>query len=297
MFASPDDLDVQTQIRNWLDDRHMTGETFRQWREKKMPRLKDFAEYIGPAFRNHRLWPVVLVACAMGDEPHTNPYHSNDHFREVMACYLRLTAEINGLDDDAFLTGFIACCLHDYKHDGSTNRVNDTHEPMRLEMRSCGLAEEALRAAGADDTLLTNVRAIIGATDVSRGGAPTSPAHILRHIHFAHIGEDKMPKDVPEVMQPLVDNKELAYVAILMEVADIIPSAAIDHAHSVASIKMLEAENPNSIKADAQNLLFFLDVLCDNIPHVAVARDLFGSTYARIRAKVGEEAKSGVEYR
>jgi len=199
---------------------------------------------------------IVMVGAAMAAEENKNPYHNNDHFREVFALTFMLAnhGHVNGrISEKHFARRLTAALLHDYKHDGKTNTVDGQHVPFRLEQQSFDAAKDRLIEAGATRKDMTIIEALILGTDVSAPQGEVSPAASMKNY-----SESGNPDDLHPRLRVL-HGLNLVDTSLLLHDTDVGLSAAISREFNERQGEDLRIEWGLDEPPDQK---FFLNALC-----------------------------------
>jgi len=181
-------------------------------------------------------------------------YHNTQHFIETMLSALYLSHGA-GLTRDRTARVVTAALLHDLHHDGS--RSADL--PFRLEQLAASRAEPFLRVAQVTPELCDQLRALILATE-PRTGVPYARACLRMHCDGAPTPD---PGSLPAALERLVHEPELAFEAVLLAEADVLPSIGLTVEHGLHVQDLLAAEW--NVRLDLHDKLRFVDLVRDEI--------------------------------
>ena len=154
-------------------------------------------------------------------------YHNPQHFLEVMLCalYLARTHKLERLRVARLVT---AGLIHDFHHDGSRGAT----APFRLELLALEKAAPYLQAAALDASECRRLEALVLATE-PRAGVPFARACWKQH----RTGAPAIPRTatLPDALERLALEPELAFDAVLLAEADVLPSIGLtlDHADAL----------------------------------------------------------------
>ncbi len=161
-------------------------------------------------------------------------YHNPQHFLEVMLCALFL-ARLHQFDALRVVRLVTAGLVHDFHHDGSRGASS----PYRLELLALQQARPYLSAAAVNALECRRLEALVLATE-PRAGVPFARACWKRHR-----GETpEMPASagLPDPLQRLTLEPELAHDAVLLAEADVLPSIGLTLEHAESLQARLAAE-------------------------------------------------------
>ena len=150
-------------------------------------------------------------------------YHNARHFLEVMLCALYLALTVR-LQRDRIARVVTAALVHDFHHDGKRSAAS----PFRLEAQSAAMADPYLRNAGVKPELREQVRALVLSTEVATG-VPFARACLGRGAAAA---SEPIRAGVPAPLELLRTEPELAFEAVLLAEADVLPSMGLTVEHA-----------------------------------------------------------------
>lgn len=164
-------------------------------------------------------------------------YHNPQHFLEVMLCALYL-AQVHRFDALRAVRLVTAGLIHDFHHDGSRG----ASAPYRLELLALQQARPYLSAASVDALEASRLDALVLATE-PRAGVPYARGCWQRHRGAAP-SLPSMPaaSALPEALQRLAAEPELARDAVLLAEADVLPSIGLTLEHADALQARLAVE-------------------------------------------------------
>lgn len=201
-----------------------------------------------------------------------NAYHNCQHICDVMLCSLFL-AKRAGLPLPQRARVAVAALIHDFHHDGTTNGS----QPLRLERMAIDAARPYLAGAGVASAEIARIAALVLATELSLGGPY---AHrCLRHFRQG----DPAPATPPDAgaLELLATDPDLAFQAVLLAEADLLPSAALTFDYAMRCEELLSRED-HRISATPEQKLAFLD---RHVPELLVAR-FFEPNLERLRSRI-----------
>lgn len=160
-------------------------------------------------------------------------YHNTRHFIETMLCALYL-ARTSGLNFPRICRVVTAALSHDMHHDGSRGAGSR----FRLETISAAYAANQLMLAGGSAEQCEQIRSLILATEPSQG------VGYARACLWMHQGSGSMPdsRELPPELLALSLDPELAFDAVLLTEADVLPSVGLTVAHALQIQLRLGAE-------------------------------------------------------
>lgn len=259
---------------------------FTDWRTEQAPCIPSLlmlaADHFGidkksPAFQ------TALLAGVAAETPHQNPYHSPDHFREVVAAMMRLCHVHNASHADKMTPNDIAICLataaaHDLKHDGGTNMRDNVRIPAFLELKAIEALKPLAKICGLPDRDVNDMATLIHVTDI--GGADSLRAGLRK------IMSGQQDVTFPVEFAALAADKRLQNMAAMMSDADLTPSLATTHAFNRGTALLLYKENPAiAVASFDKGLIFFIETV-------------IGSTFVADSGKaVGNQAMSAILHR
>jgi hypothetical protein len=246
---------------------------------------------------------AAMVACVLAEIPNKNPYHNNDHFFEVVAIALCLSAAHNDLTmapderlsiNDVLLL-FIAACIHDFAHDGQGNIMDGIHIPSRLEKRSLEKAKPYLISAGLSDDDFAKIEMMVVCTDVSRNAQGRSPAGIARDIYMAHDHDNVSVMNIENFYTSLMMDKKLSLMSVLLAEADIAMSSGLDYPFSKEMTKLV-AQESSVLQPTANTLKGFMEVICHGGYLSRAAQMTLGQSFQAILLEAQLDGEKGVLY-
>ena len=151
-------------------------------------------------------------------------YHNPQHYLEVMLSALYL-ARLHKLDSERTLRLVTAGLIHDFHHDGS--RAGNVQ--FRLEKLALQKSRPYLNAAGVDAAQCRSLETLVLATE-PRVGVPFARACWNRHR--GGVGDEAISSTLPRALERLVNDRELAFDAVLLAEADVLPSIGLTLEHA-----------------------------------------------------------------
>ncbi len=248
---------------------------------------------------------ILLMAAVLGDVENDLPYHSNTHFKKVLLQLIRLIAVHNSiyggtaraLNVEQIAIALVGGCIHDLGHDGLGNTVKGVFYPGRLERQSYDFALPYLKAAGAQEELLSVLKAIILTTDVTPLGDVTNPMHQMKaayRFHFLGEKEQHTTLNLSDDWSVFEQDAMLTLMACLLQEADIATSAGVDYSVTQYETCIL-MEEVGSNEARPAHVLSFLEKVCQRRFLSDAGQKLFGANLARIYALAEEADQNGNE--
>ncbi len=187
-------------------------------------------------------------------------YHNPQHFLEVMLCALYL-ARTHGLAPQRVARLVTAGLIHDFHHDGSRG----ASAPFRLELLALQKAQPYLHAAVVSALECRRLDALVLATE-PRVGVPFARACWKRH-RSAEPAAAPTTVQLPDALALLSTEPDLAFDAVLLAEADVLPSIGLTLDHAEALQARLAAEWRTPLGRDDK--LGFIDRM---IGEIAVAQ-------------------------
>lgn len=175
-------------------------------------------------------------------------YHNGRHFLEVLLASLYL-ARCAGLGASRAARVVTAALVHDFHHDGTRSASS----PFRLESQAAALAMPYFVDAGVASDLREQIRALVLATEV-RTGVPFARACVRGEAYEPGLA---IPADVRASIGLLRADPQLAFEAVLLAEADVLPSIGLTVEHGTQIQGLLAAEWKTTL--DAEDKIGFLD--------------------------------------
>ena len=176
-----------------------------------------------------------------------NAYHNSRHICEVLLCSLFL-AKHAGLRQPQQARIAVAALVHDLHHDGTTN----AGQPFRLERLAMDAAQPRLAEAGVAHAEIARIAALVLATEVSIGGPYAS--RCLRHFDQGGPAPPALPDADP--LGLLATDRGLAFQAVLLAEADLLPSVGLTFDHAMQCQERLSREDRRIAATPAAKLAF-----------------------------------------
>lgn len=259
---------------------------------------------------NERLAKALVAAAMLGDLPNHNPFHSNDHFRDITATVLRMCNVHNDLvnmgeiEHDALTSNdiclmLIAACIHDFCHDGCGNTLDGVHIPMRLEKRAFSMAQPVLKLFDLSDEELKLIEMMILCTDVSYGDKGYSPSRILNKFYKYHFEANDLPNitsdDYSHLADYLKDHKKTVLMAMMLEEADIFTSVGLSYEYAKLTTTLVAAET-DILRGTPSTLHGFIEMICHGLISSPAAQFLFSEPFDKIYKQVSKDVHDNHDY-
>lgn len=277
---------------------------FMKWRKNVSPTMPALISMACDYFEipeTHPLLKSALCSAILSEVQHLNPHHNPHHFHEVVTMAMRLCATHNQivvakekLNADDILILMIAAAIHDFAHDGQGNVVKGKHTPSRLENKAIEEAKPFLMASGCTEESYEIISALILSTDVSHGEGQKSPADIMRDIYIAHGNKGEMPV-VEGALSPLVKDKKVSLLALILGEADIAPSTGLSYEFSKI-MTVLVAEESSVLLPSATTLYGFMQHICHWQYLSPAARHLMAENFTGISLEAEQDSEGEVLY-
>jgi hypothetical protein len=229
---------------------------FDNWREELPDIEETVAAFTAPYNFSDKSQSLILAAAKLAAEPATNAYHSNTHFLKVATVATMLGANAlqeNRITKPLFALLITSALIHDYRHDGTTNKG----EMFRLEKIAFENAKPSLMEAGADQEDLELIKAFIYTTDVSASATSpdaTSPAEQVKV--YALTGDVRALGREFKILHVT----ETSDVALMLEDADLIAGGITKPEHlEYESMLLAKERNMEFTRASAD---FFIEEVC-----------------------------------
>jgi hypothetical protein len=248
---------------------------FETWRRSDIPPL----ELLLPMAPDDS--DLCMVAALIASVPSDLSFHNQHHVREVVCLAMMMTLD-KPLEMQREL--FVAACIHDFGHDGMSNRRAARHKPMRLERQALDLSYPYLKAAGMTDAMWKRITVMVLATDVSKDDSgATSPAEWMRRA----VNKQSSDGCPPELL-PLFTDPDLTMQTAILEDADLGTSAALPYEHA-SRMTALVADETGMLAPTPQTLISFLDHICHGAFLTQEALNIFGDNIMALRARAVDE--------
>jgi hypothetical protein len=161
-------------------------------------------------------------------------YHNPQHFLEVMLCALYL-ARLHDLAPRRVARLVTAGLVHDFHHDGSRG----ASAPFRLELLAVEKATPYLQASAVDSQECARLEALVLATE-PRAGVPFARA--CWREHQGAVSSARHSQALPPALERIAREPELAFEAVLLAEADVLPSIGLTYDHAESLQARLAAE-------------------------------------------------------
>ena len=295
----------------WGDDSQEWGERlaslFLSWRKDPYP--PSVAHTMEWACRFFDIDPedypwitVPMAASVLADLPHDNPYHNPHHFREVIILlsllidtHMALDQEAVKLTKDDIMMMLTAAAIHDFSHDGHGNIIDETHFPSRMEKKSFAQAKDFLALAGASHEQRDKIESMLICTDVSRAPSGRSPSGFCRDIYMAHENGTISVVRAPAELKPLIKDRALSLMAMLLCEADVGLSAGLDYEFAREMTRLVALES-RVLSASPTTLKGFMDMICHGGFTTNAGNALMGENFKTIMQCVQQDQDNNVLY-
>lgn len=280
------------------------GDLFLDWRKDKdlsSVGLIDICErLIGPP-KNKKLRNVARAALLLADEKNGNAYHSHHHNREVATLTLAMLIrhKMNMLEpeidnDMAWLT-LAGAAIHDYKHDGTSNRVNGIVEPMRLEKNALKCAAPTLFEAGVGWKNWHTICMVVLPTDITPTDKP-SPCMQLKQVYNACNGERADVYRVDPMFVSVLCDPVLATCAQIVSDADLGISAGLNYEIAQDNCEKLCIETKGTIPWRPSAFKHYLTNICAGFPGSHAGKSLLSSGFKDIIRQNERDQHLGISF-
>lgn len=195
---------------------------------------------------------IISVAAKIASEPNDAAYHSNAHFLDVTAGSIMLgyhAHQNNLIDDHQYALLITAAFIHDYAHDG----IGNAGEQFKLEQRAFEQSKDRLCVAGASNTDLAIIEAMILSTDVSRDykdNTSRSPADTLKEYIVAP-GPQLLKQNILHPRLKILHDLNITELAQMLQDADVGTVMCDPHYHDM--LGLLVAREEGRVKPDANS--------------------------------------------
>lgn len=244
---------------------------------------------------------LVLMACILGELPHTLPYHNTLHFRKVLLHTIRMIQAhnyiyrdtINKFSKTKIASLLIAAAIHDLGHDGKGNIIDRKYIPARMEKNAFAQASPYLRFSGASEIMLNDIKVMLMTTDVSPFGDPISPSSQLRQVYEYHFGTgNEEVLELTEDFKVLEERPELCLLAMILHEADIFNSAALDYEVTKHESILISREIGKE-QTTPEDVMLFLTTICHGSLISDAARFLGEEKFEEIYQRAEKDFKNG----
>jgi hypothetical protein len=236
-------------------------------------------------------YAALMTSGVLADIENTLPFHGNAHYKKVLIQTLRqITTHNAQAPDTARYTDrqialmMMAAALHDLVHDGRGNGVGDTHIPFRLEQQSVDAALPYLKMAGLSADDLLDLETVILCTDVTPFSSPDAPAAQLKRLYAHNIGAQSVgvPALHPRLAR-LANRPDLVAMAMVLETADIAPSAGLSFEQGMKESRYLAAETGVTLIATINTYQNFIGSIGRVVTQTPAGQKIFGAGYNTIQ--------------
>lgn len=254
--------------------------------------------------RDPILKKMVLAASVMGEVENEQPYHSNMHYRKVTFQIMRMIAVYNDiyegtsrvLDHKKIATLLATACIHDFGHDGKGNTLKGVYIPHRLEQHSFDLAAPVFKALGYDDPDdLNMIRVMLLCTDVTPFKDPSNAVNQAKSAYRYHFLGGRTHWDglnLDKELSVMEECPAAAVMALMLHEADIATSAGLHYDITKYETGLLMNEIADGV-ARPENVINFLNDICNRQMLSEVGQQLFAANLARIYALAEEDYHAG----
>jgi len=288
---------------NWTDK---AAKIFASWRESvsSVPQLSDIVFSALDKFNidvEHPLVPAIMTACLLGEINHNNPYHDNNHFREVLCICLKLAVVNSDIHPDTSLDAndicllIIAASIHDFAHNGKSNIIDGVHIPSSLEKRSIAKARPFFEALALASDTIDKIERLILSTDPSRGQGGHSPAGVTRDIYLAHSHDNVAILNVSKEYELLLNSSKLSLISMMLCEADIVMSSSLTYDFSKQMTRKI-AQESSVLKPSANTLYGFMQVVCHGGFVVDASQLLFSKSFRSIMYQAKTDSENNILY-
>jgi hypothetical protein len=249
---------------------------------------------------------LVLAASVMGEIENDMPYHNNMHYRKVAFQIMRMIAVYNDIyegtarvfDNKKIAILLSTACIHDFGHDGKGNTVKGVYVPHRLEQNSYDLVAPVFTALGfdnADD--LNMIHVMLLCTDVTPFKDPGNAVNQAKSAYRYHFLGGRTHWDglnLDKELSVMEECPACAAMALMIHEADIATSAGLHYDITKYETGLLMNEISDGV-ARPENVINFLNDICNRQMLSEVGQQLFAANLARIYALAEEDFKAGNE--
>ncbi len=211
---------------------------------------------------------VPMAAAVLADLDHDNSYHNTNHFREVVILLALMIDVFMSLEEmkvtltkNDILMMLTAAAIHDFAHDGRGNFIDGTHSPSRMERKSFNQAKNFLATAGASRDQRDIIELMLICTDVSRVEAGRSPSGFCRDAYRAHENDLTNMIAVPTELKPLLKDRKLSLMAMMLCEADMGLSAGLSYNFAKEMTRLVASES-TVLSPSPITLRGFMDAIC-----------------------------------
>jgi len=281
------------------------GDIFMGWRKEEnisAASLVDIcARYFGEP-KDPVIRKVAAAALQMADERTVNAYHDHHHNREVAALTLAMLIrhKMNMIEpeisaDMAWLT-LSGAAIHDYKHDGTGNRVNGVTSPMRLERLALQSSAPALREAGISWKDWHTICMVVLPTDITPTADRPSPCMQLKQVYNACNGKRADVCRVDPMFVSVLCDPVLATCAQIVSDADLGISAGLDYRLAMQNCENLCIETKGAIPWRPAAFKYYLTEICKDFPGSDAGKTLLAPGFNRIKCLNERDQHLGISF-
>lgn len=279
---------------------------FRDWAVSgACPSLTALCHFAMDKFKitDQKLRNFLTVASILGEIENPLPYHNNMHFRKVVFQCMRMVAVYNdiyagtsrafGQERIALMLG--TACIHDFGHDGRGYVMKGVYIPHRLELISYESVAPIFKKIDISDDQLELMKAMLLCTDVTPFNDPANALNQAKsayRFHFLGAKRKTVSLNLDEELNILEQSAEAAAMALMLHEADIGTSAGLQYDMTKYETCLLRMEIADGI-AQPQNIINFLEDICNRQMLSEVGQQLFAGNMARIYALAEQDAKNG----
>ena len=257
------------------------------------------------AITDEKLRNFLTVASILGEIENPLPYHNNMHFRKVVFQCMRMVAVYNDIyagtsrafDEDSIALMLGTACIHDFGHDGKGYVMKGVYIPHRLELISYESVAPIFKKIDMSDDQLKLMKAMLVCTDVTPFNDPANglnQAKSAYRYHFLGAKSKTVSLNLDDELTILEKSAEAAAMALMLHEADIGTSAGLHYDMTKYETCLLRMEIADGV-AQPQNIINFLEDICNRQMLSEVGQQLFAANMARIYALAEQDAKNGNE--
>lgn len=298
IFSPSDETENHTRLTIDLFRRFAKGEA--------APSLLALCVFAMRAFKinDPDLQRLIMAAAILGEIENPLPYHSNMHYRKVTFQVMRMAAVYNGIYEGtsrAFNERQIAlllatACIHDLGHDGKGNTLKGVYIPHRLEQNSYDMTAPVFEALGNRGEFdMAMIRVMLLCTDVTPfkdpGNAVNQAKAAYRH-HFLSGNGIKEGLNLDDDLKIMEKCPAMAAMALMIHEADIATSAGLHYDITKYETGLLMLEVSDGV-ARPENVINFLNDICNRQMLSEVGQQLFAANLARIYALAEDDFRAG----
>jgi hypothetical protein len=245
---------------------------------------------------------VPMAASVLADLDHDNAYHNSHHFREVVIllslmidAFMKLHEMKVALTKNDIMMMLTAAAMHDFAHDGRGNFIDGMHSPSRMEKKSFNQAKDFLAIAGASRDQRDILELMLICTDVSRVEAGRSPSGFCRDAFHAHENNATDMIAVPEMLKPLLKDRKLSLMAMMLCEADMGLSAGLSYDFAKEMTRLVASES-TVLSPSPTTLHGFMDAICHGGFSSPAAKVMMGDNFDKIYQSADQDIEDNVLY-